>query len=217
MTKAVPSLMLATSTSESSGAAFWLYMQARSFSHEGSFLMSDVTREFMSAARKYLSEDYLPKIERCLESLEDEEVWRRPNENSNSIGNLVLHLEGNARQWILSGVAGERDERVRQKEFDEREPRRKRELLEKLRATLEEIDGALSSLDEKRLTERVKIQGYDVSVLGAIFHVVEHFSMHTGQIIFMTKMLRDENLAFYDFSSGEPRQSWRKKRESNET
>jgi uncharacterized damage-inducible protein DinB len=172
--------------------------------------MDETTREFLTVARKYLREDYLPKIERCLERLTDEQVWWRPGENSNSIGNLLLHLEGNARQWILSGVGGAPDARVRQREFDERTQLPRATLVEKLRATLGEVDGVLARLTAREIGGRRKIQGHDVSVLEAVFHVVEHFSMHTGQIILLTKTLTASDLAFYDLSSGDPRPDWRR-------
>ena len=118
--------------------------------------------------------------------------------NFQHIGNLLLHLEGNARQWILSGVGGEPDARARQREFDERAQLPRAGLVEKLRATLGEVDGVLARLTARELRGRREIQGYDVSVLEAVFHVVEHFSMHTGQIILLTKTLTASDLAFYD-------------------
>lgn len=170
--------------------------------------MSDLALAYLKEARTYLSADYLPKIERCLERLDDRGVWWRANDESNSIGNLLLHLEGNARQWIICGIAGAPDTRVRQREFDERSPLKRDELLTKLKETLEEIDGLLARLEPAALLERRLIQGHDVTVMAAIFHVVEHFSMHTGQIILITKMLASADLAFYDFSGGAPRPDW---------
>ena len=171
--------------------------------------MEELAGEFLTVARRYLRGDYLPKIERCLDKLSDEQVWWRPHEQSNSIANLLLHLEGNARQWILGGIRGDRDERRRQGEFDTRGRRGRAELLSILRATLAEIDGVLEGLAPEALLERRCIQSYDVSVLGAVFHVVEHFSTHTGQIVLLTKMLTGDDLAFYDVSGGDPRPNWR--------
>lgn len=172
----------------------------------------DVAAAFVAGARSFLATDYLPKIERCLEELTDIDVWWRAAEESNSIGNLILHLAGNARQWIVSGVGGATDVRVRQREFDERNGVARDELLALLKRTLEEVDDALARLDHSRLLERKMIQGHEVTVLEAVFHVVEHFSMHTGQIILMTKMLTKKDLRFYDFSSGAPVADWHKKR-----
>ncbi|MGA9994315.1 MAG: DinB family protein [Pyrinomonadaceae bacterium] len=160
--------------------------------------MSETTKIFIAKARSLMREDYLPKIERCLEKLNDEQVWWRAGEESNSIGNLLLHMAGNARQWIISSVGGEPDARVRQQEFDERETIPRAELMEKLRRTLDEVDAVLARVDEAQLLERRTIQGYEVTVLEAIFHVVEHFAMHTGQIILITKMLTSSDMKFYD-------------------
>jgi uncharacterized damage-inducible protein DinB len=171
---------------------------------------ADAARTFLSKARSLLAEEYLPKIEQCLERLSDEEVWWRANEGTNSIGNLLLHLAGNARQWIVSGVGGGPDARVRQREFDERSIIAREELLSLLRKNLAEVDSVLAALDTARLMDRRRIQGYDVTVLEAIFHVVEQFSMHTGQIILLTKMLTSADLKFYDFTGGEPVQGWKR-------
>ena len=171
--------------------------------------MSDAAQAFIVKARSLLGGEYLPKIERCLEQLSDEEVWWRPNPESNSIGNLLLHLAGNARQWVVSGVGGAADGRVRQLEFDRREAVPRGELLGGLRQTLAEVDDVLARLDAARLLEPRRIQGYDVTVLEAVFHVVEHFSMHTGQVILLTKMLKAADLKFYDFSGGGPAHGWK--------
>ena len=169
---------------------------------------SEVARAFINRASAFLSTEYLPKIERCLEQLTDAQIWFRPNEASNSIGNLVLHLCGNARQWIVAGVGDSPDRRDRDSEFRQREVIPKVELLELLRTTINEVERVLADLDSKVILERRTIQGKDVEVLEAIFHVTEHFSMHTGQIIMLTKMLAQTDMKFYDFSSGAPMNRW---------
>lgn len=164
-------------------------------STEGDF-MTDIAQTFLAESRRLLTSDFLPKIERCVEELAEEDVWWRPNEASNSIGNLLLHLCGNLRQWIIGGVGGREYERNRQQEFDERTPLPARELLERLGFIVEEADEVLGSLNAEALMSRKQIQNHDVNVLEAIYHVVEHFGMHTGQIIFLSKMKggRDLNL-----------------------
>ena len=181
--------------------------------------MDETARAFIDEARRLLAEDYLPKIERCLEVLTDEQIWWRANPDSNSVGNLLLHLAGNARQWIVAGVGGAEDARERQAEFDAGMgdgfggPARPGapELLARLRSTLADVDAVLARLAPPALLERRRVQGLDgVLVLNAVFHVVEHFSMHAGQIILITKMLTGCDLGFYDFSAGAPRSNWRK-------
>ena len=164
---------------------------------------------FITAARGFLRDEYLPKIERCLALLSDEQIWWRPNEDSNSVGNLLLHLCGNAQQWIVSGLGGEEDGRVRQSEFDERRVIAREELLTRTKATLSKVDATLAQFDESRLLETFQVQGTTVTALEAIFHVTEHFSMHTGQIILLAKMIGNTDLGFYDFSSGQPVHTWR--------
>jgi uncharacterized damage-inducible protein DinB len=137
------------------------------------------------------------RIETCLELLSEEQIWARGKETENAVGNLVLHLCGNVRQWVLSSIGGEPDIRVRAREFSARGDAGKAELQTRLRSTMNEAVALLGRLSAEQLLERRSIQGYDVSVLEAIYHVVEHFSMHTGQIIFATKLLTSRDLGFY--------------------
>ena len=149
-------------------------------------------------ARTRLVNDYPGQIDACLEVLTDEDVWWRPNEASNSIGNLILHLCGNVTMWIIGGVGGRNFERHRQQEFDERRQIPKAELLTKLSRVVEEADEVIESLDENELLHRREIQTYDVTVLEAVYHVVEHFSMHTGQIILLSKARVAEDLRLWE-------------------
>ena len=166
------------------------------------------SQAFIACASNFFMGDYLPKIERCLEKLTDEQIWWRANEESNSIGNLILHLCGNARQWIISGVGSQADHRNRDAEFEQRDQIPRDDLLTLLRTTLSEVQTTLQNLDAAMLLERRKIQGHDVDILEAIFHVTEHFSMHTGQIILQTKLLTGAGLHFYGFKDGAPVENW---------
>lgn len=144
------------------------------------------------------------RIETCLGRLTPEQVWMRSAENQNAVGNLVLHLNGNVRQWILTGIGGAPDHRIRDEEFSARGGMGTEALGRLLRGTVEEALAIIRSLPHERLVERITIQGYDVTVLEAIFHVVEHFSGHTSQIIYVAKMLTGEDLGFYSYLSGSP-------------
>jgi uncharacterized damage-inducible protein DinB len=140
---------------------------------------------------------YLSRIETSLGKLDESQIWLRGGENENAVGNLVLHLCGNVRQWIVSGVGREPDSRDRDSEFDARGDVPAAELIARLRQTVEQAAGVIASVTPERLAERIVVQGYDVSVLEAIYHVVEHFSHHTGQILFATKALTGDDLGFY--------------------
>lgn len=148
-----------------------------------------------SSARKL--EQLLSRIRDCLAKLSTDEIWARGHENENAIGNLVLHLNGNVRQWIISGVGGAPDTRARDAEFAARGGIELADLRERLESTVREAIVAIGKVTPGRMTERLTIQKYEVTVMEAIFHVVEHFAQHTGQIIFVTKMLTGEDLGFY--------------------
>lgn len=160
--------------------------------------MADIAKLFIDESRKFLSSDYLPKIERCLEVLSDEDVWWRPGDGSNSIGNLLLHIEGSTRTWIMGVAGGSQVERDRQREFDEREQIPRAELMARLRRTLAEADEVLARLDAGALPERRKTPWEEVTVLWAVYHAVEHFAMHAGQIIMLAKMRSEGNLKLSD-------------------
>jgi uncharacterized damage-inducible protein DinB len=160
--------------------------------------MNEIGEIFITSARAYFAQDYLPKIERCLELLTDEQIWWRANPQSNSIGNLLLHLSGNVRQWIVCSLGDGTDARDRDSEFAQRIIIPRDELLARLRQTLTEADVTLAKFDPDNLLDRRVIQGLDVSALEAIFHVVEHFSMHAGQIVYITKQLTARDMHFYD-------------------
>lgn len=171
--------------------------------------MSDDARQFLELSRYYLADEYLPKIKRAITDLSQEELWWRPHETSNSVGNLLLHLTGNLRQWIQSGLGGETDRRARQEEFDARDGPSGEELLTRLTSAVEGASVVLQSLDPSILLESRTIQGRSVQVMRAIYHVVEHFAMHTGQILLLAKQFTGRDLGFYrKDQSGEVRPNW---------
>ncbi len=160
--------------------------------------MSDIGQAFIAQSRFHLAEDFLPKIERCLGLLNDQQIWWRANEQSNSIGNLLLHLSGNVRQWIVCGLGDATDSRDRDSEFAQRGEIPRAELFDRLKRTVDEAVTVLARLDPEALLEKHRIQGLEVSALEAVLHVVEHFSMHAGQVVYITKLLSSADLHFYD-------------------
>jgi uncharacterized damage-inducible protein DinB len=156
-----------------------------------------IAHAFIGKSRSLIASDYLPKIEICLDRLSADDIWWRPNDASNSIGNLILHLCGNVTMWIIGGVGRLPFERNRQAEFDERRHIPVDDLRRRLSATMQEADTVLAGVAPDELLSRRNIQGYDVSVLEAIYHVVEHFGMHTGQIILLSKARIGEDLSLW--------------------
>jgi len=140
---------------------------------------------------------FLSRIVDCLGRLSEEQIWMRGSDNENAIGNLVLHLSGNVRQWIISGVLGEKDIRNRDAEFEARGTGTKHELQARLETVVGQALEGIKTLPPNRLAERITVQNTDTTVLQAIYAAVEHFSYHTGQIIFATKMMTGQDLGYF--------------------
>ena len=170
-----------------------------------------VTREYLALAEHSLREHHLPRIERCLKLLTEDEIWWRPNESSNSAGNLALHLAGNVRQWIASGLGGAPDHRVRDEEFAERGPVPRARLIRGLRAAVNDACEVFERLSDDDLGKTHTIQKLEVTGLNAIQHVIEHFAFHSGQIIYITKLKQDRDLGFARFKAGKPEPRGRRK------
>lgn len=153
--------------------------------------------ELKSVADRTLNE-HGGQISRCVRLLDADQVWARVNKNCNSVGNLLLHLNGNLRQWIVSGLGGTTLDRDRPAEFSERGPLPADELLAALTETVAAARATIANLDSASLAKRYQIQQRDVSGIRAVFHAVEHFAFHTGQIIQITKELRNVDLSLYD-------------------
>jgi uncharacterized damage-inducible protein DinB len=170
-----------------------------------------IASAFIALSRHHLAYEYPTKIQRCLVALPADALWRRADERSNSIGNLLLHLEGNVRQWIVSSVGGAPDHRQRFAEFAALDGGDAESLFAALRATLDDADAVIGSLGPEDLLTRRTIQGRDVSVLDAVYHVVEHFSLHTGQIILLTKQDAPGSIQFYEDAGGMAIPRWREK------
>ena len=165
---------------------------------------------FLAESRRRLRREYLPKIRRVTRGLPVRDLWWRPNAHSNSIGNLMLHLDGNVRQWIVAGVGGVADVRDRDAEFLAESGGDSRALLAQLDRTLVQADRVLARLRPQDLLAAREIQGYRVTVLQAVYHVVEHFSGHTGQILYAAKCRLDRDLELYTHLDGPQRRARRR-------
>jgi uncharacterized damage-inducible protein DinB len=137
------------------------------------------------------------QIRECVEGLSEEQIWQRSGEHANSIGNLVLHLAGNIRQWIVHGIGGLPDVRQRDEEFAARGGRTTAEILSLFESTLTQAVRIIQEMPLERLVERIKPQNHDVAILEGIYQVVGHLQLHTGQIIFATKQIAGKDLGFY--------------------
>jgi uncharacterized damage-inducible protein DinB len=155
-----------------------------------------ITTEFISQSIHRI-ELNTPRIVKCLTELSEEEVWHRPNESSNSIGNLILHLCGNITQYIISSLGGETDNRQRDTEFAAMGNYTKVELQSLLENTINKAIDVIEDCDEDELLKIRSVQGFTYSGIGNIIHVTEHYSYHTGQIALLTKIMKNKDLGFY--------------------
>jgi uncharacterized damage-inducible protein DinB len=155
----------------------------------------DVAAAVIAEARTTLREAHA-KIVHCLDQLDDDQFNWRPFEPANSLANLLLHLCGNMRQWIINGIDQKPDTRHRPSEFSDRKPYAKAELMQRLDDTVKEADATLSRVTAETITQPRRIQGFDASVMHAVFHTVSHFVGHSQEIIYITRLQLREKYRF---------------------
>jgi uncharacterized damage-inducible protein DinB len=165
-------------------------------------------RIFLDKSRHFLCTEYPTKLRVAVRALPSDALWWRANATSNSVGNLLLHLTGNVRQWIVGGVGGMDVSRDRAREFAAESGGDAGALLAGLDRVLEEADSVLARLTAADLASTRSIQGRDLTVLEAIYHVVEHFSLHLGQIILVAKLHAPGAVRFYEDAGGMATPLW---------
>ena len=167
-------------------------------------LADGIKQLLIQDVKRRIANESIPRIQKCITLLTDDQIWRKPNKHSNSIGNLILHLEGNVRQWLLSSIFKTNDDRDRDLEFNFSGPTPKKYLSDKLEQLATDTTDALEEITVDMLVESRMVQGFNETVTSILIHVTEHFSYHTGQIAFYTKLLNNEDLGFYaDFDLNE--------------
>ncbi|MFN8670334.1 MAG: DinB family protein [Gemmatimonadaceae bacterium] len=162
----------------------------------------DAGARFLERSRYYLGLEYPAKLRSAVLAVPADKLWWRPHPSCNSVGNLVLHLAGNVRQWVVSGIGGAPDVRHRDAEFAADGGMDAAELLEHLEKALSEVDAVLARLAPETLGEVRRIQGRETTIQSALYHVVEHFSGHVGQVILLAKMFAPGEIRFYDDTGG---------------
>jgi uncharacterized damage-inducible protein DinB len=159
-------------------------------------MVQELIKEFTEQSLHRIDKN-TPRITKCINELDENDIWRRPNNSSNSVGNIILHLCGNITQYIISSLGEAEDLRERDKEFSANGGYSKSGLIEKLTTTVEKAKRIIQTMDKDSLLRKRQVQGFEYSGMGIIIHVTEHYSYHTGQIAFWTKLLKDKDLGFY--------------------
>ena len=159
-------------------------------------MSTDLHKTFVNSIVLRIGES-LDRIDTCLKLLTDDLIWERKNTQTSSVGNLILHLNGNIRQYILSGLGGEKDIRQRDKEFDIGSRIGKKELWSKHKVLVLEALKIIQSLNDQDLSKKIRVQGFDTNPTDVLVHVTEHYSYHTGQIALLTKLITAKDLEFF--------------------
>jgi hypothetical protein len=158
--------------------------------------VSDQLRSAIAAAFGNELDSALGRIAHCLEQLTEEQVWWRPRPDMNAIGNLLLHLAGNVRQWVICGIGGEADDRNRPAEFAAKGGVPKVELLQRLAETVERAKAAIRAASSEEWCRRRVVQGFDVTGADAVLNSVAHFRGHTQEIVHQTREILGERYRF---------------------
>lgn len=162
----------------------------------------DIGTRFLERSRYYLGVEYPAKIVAAVHTIPTDKLWWKPHPSANSVGNLLLHLAGNVRQWVVSGIGGAPDVRKRDAEFAATEGSDAAALLAQLQRAVDDAVSVLGTLTAGALGESRRIQGRDTTVFAALYHVVEHFAGHTGQIIVLAKQFTPNAVRFYSDDGG---------------
>ena len=160
--------------------------------------MTKVVEILKEEFHRRMIEEGLDRIEKCFSILSEDQIWHRENENTNSIGNIVLHLCGNIRQYIMSGIGNEADTRERDEEFKLSSRIDSKTLLLKIKDTVQSANNVVSNLDPKVFSEDRKVQGFNENVTSIVVHVIEHYSYHIGQITYYTKYITNKDTGYYE-------------------
>lgn len=148
--------------------------------------------------RRRWEEESLSRAKKCVAMLSEEEIWHRFNDNALSAGNILLHLRGNIRQWVVCGLGGEPDDRNRDAEFEANRTAKKEGLVGGLEGTVREALEVVDRLRPEQVLASVAVQGFQESGLSILIHVTEHFSYHVGELTYITKLLKNADTRYYN-------------------
>ena len=158
--------------------------------------MEQIIEEFKKQVISRMEEN-TSRILKCLDKKSENDLWIRPNRSSNSSGTILVHVCGNIRQYIMSAIGGIEDTRDRDIEFETKSGFNRAEMAEKVTATLNEAMKIIGNMDAASMLKVYSVQGFKLTGMGIVTHVLEHYSYHAGQVIFWTKLLVNEDLGFY--------------------
>jgi uncharacterized damage-inducible protein DinB len=152
---------------------------------------NDLSEVALEALRKRITKVLPAQIKECVEQLDEDQLWWRPNEQANSVGNLVLHVSGSTRHYLSRSIGGIQYERDRPAEFAERGPVPKEQLLSIFDETIAQATQVLDEFDASRFLHRGEEPNYFPTLFDQLLGIAVHLATHAGQIIYVTKMLKE--------------------------
>lgn len=160
--------------------------------------MERLQQAFLTEANLRLKEESLTRIVQCIDILDDKQLWYAPNLVTNSVGNLVLHLTGNIRQYLCHGIGGKVDVRERDKEFIPNQTLNATDLKQQISSAIFDGLTCVNAIQSDDWLSEIRVQVFNMNKFSALIHVIEHTSYHVGQITHLTKMQTGNETGYYD-------------------
>jgi len=158
--------------------------------------MESISKAFLEES-KYRFESAFIRLYHCLEQINEKQIWWKPDSRMNSIGILIKHLCGNLRQWTVIQMNNSEDHRKRPEEFSDEKKLSKPELISLVKKINDDFIAAVNNFDPARLSEPKVIQGYNVTIMTAMYRSLTHLEGHVGQIILLTRLQLGEKYKIY--------------------
>ncbi|MEQ1759249.1 MAG: DinB family protein [Vicinamibacterales bacterium] len=139
--------------------------------------------------RLRLTVDYPGQIQTCLDALSEDQIWWRPHEQANAVGNLVLHLIGSNHYYVEHAIGEHVLDRERAAEFTARATRTKSDLQAGWDASVRRTQAVLEGLTPSQMAQATERTGRTTTFAQILLHVSHHNATHMGQVVWITKML----------------------------
>jgi len=154
-------------------------------------MADEIATAVLDALRARITAVFPAQIRECVEALDEEQIWWRPNEGENSIGNIVLHVSGSLNHYLNRQIGGIPYERDREAEFAERRLIPKAELLQIFDDMVAKAEQTFNALTPERLGDPSPEPKMYKVVVQDLVGIATHLANHAGQVLWITKMLKE--------------------------
>jgi hypothetical protein len=153
--------------------------------------MAEVSEAVLAALRARITRVFPAQIRACVDQLTDEQIWWRPNEKSNSIGNLIVHITGSLNHYLNFDIGGVEYHRDRAAEFAERRHIPKHELVAMFDDMVAKAEKTFDGIGVERLASPSPEPKMYTLLVEDLISIAVHIANHAGQIVWITKMLAE--------------------------